>query len=144
MSLPSHISTEGAELAYVVANTPLYLIKRLQADPGVRLVSQSMQANELAAEYRSAVTQSPTNIRELITPYICLVALSMKDDISPLREETAIANPLPDYRWIERIRQLLIERYRPVSRSVINVPAIGAHPVQNTSSASTRHFILNT
>lgn len=141
MTLPTTMQFDTAEAAYMVANTPLYLARRLQADEAVRALNLVWSADQIAAEYRASVSRAPQTLRELVTPYVCLAALSLRDDITALKEQTS-ASPLTAYRWLEQIRQIFIETYRPVTRQAFKVPRPGHPNLTSYSSAPLTRVVV--
>jgi hypothetical protein len=120
---------------------PGLLLPRSSEDPIARTVNQSMSAGQIFSEFKSAVTKEPQNLREIVVPYVCLAALSLRDDISPLRATTALA-VRPEYKWMDYVRQVLVESYQPTSRLVHRVPQPVRSTVSIESTSSTSTSIL--
>lgn len=121
MTLPSMISLEEAKSAFVVANTPLYFVRRLQQDSNTRLLNEHMTGEEILEEFKNAIAHKPQTLDELIVPYVCLIALSLRDDITPLQKTTEII-PAPGFKWLDYIQQVLIQTYKPMDRRQYGVP----------------------
>jgi hypothetical protein len=140
MSFPQWISTANAEANFVVANTPNFLIRKMRDDPAALALSQSLNGQQILEIFKSCVSSEPTSMRELVIPYICLSALSRKENVSYLVAATAFM-PTSQFKWMTTYNKILVETYRPVSRQVFQVPAV-ATPISVFSGASTNRQIL--
>ncbi len=99
MSIPAWIDTSNVEANFVVANTPNFLVRRLKEDKATPLLSQAVSGEELLKTYVAAIQREPNTIRELVTPYLCLAALSLKPEMKFLKDAQEFrADPL--YKWM--------------------------------------------
>jgi hypothetical protein len=126
MKIPEWIETARAESNYVVANTPSFLVRRFKEDKASFLLSQSLSEPDLLKLFASSAGSEPTSLRELVTPYLCLVALSLKPDVKYLRDATSFT-PHTNYKWLRSFTRILIDEFRPTS--VVRVNA--ARPAEN-------------
>jgi hypothetical protein len=140
MSFPKWISTANAEANFVVANTPNFLIRKMRDDPAALALSQSLSGQQILEIFKTYVGSEPTSMRELVIPYLCLSALSRKENVSYLVAATALV-PASQYKWMATYNKILVETYRPISRQVFKVPVV-ATPISVLSGASTNRQIL--
>jgi hypothetical protein len=132
----SDLDLTQASRAYGVANTPPFLVRKLQADPGVRAIGETCKAEDILTALRSAVVAEQDSPVDSVRPYALLVALWFKPEIEHLKEAARIS-ALP-YRWFSYIAELLIQNFAPVQTQTIQVPGLLSAPsVSVVSSAST-------
>jgi hypothetical protein len=141
MNLPISINLDEAKRAFVVANTPLYLARRLQQDSNVRKLSD-LSGDELLKLYTEAVTRSPVALDELVIPYVCLAALSLQGDLRPLKMTTGI-RPAPGYKWLDYIQQVLIQSYNPTSNKTFAAPRAIDLGLSTQSHAPIRKIVFH-
>lgn len=122
-----------ASRAYGVANTPPFLVRKLQADPGVRSLAETCKAEDILAALRSAVTSEPGNAVDAVRPYALLVALWFKPEVEHLKEAAKI--PATSYRWFAYIAELLIQSFSPVQKQTIQVPGLLSAPSVSVGSS---------
>jgi hypothetical protein len=116
MKIPTWIETANAESSFVIANTPSFLLRRLREDKASYQLSQSMSDRDLLATFTAAISEKPETMRDQITPYLILVALSLKTDVKFLRDaKTLAAGATTSYKWLDACAQILIEEFRPTS-----------------------------
>jgi hypothetical protein len=141
MSMPPDFNLDSAEAAYAVANTPLYLLRKLQGDPVSQSLKERMTADDILTAFRAAATTEPQTLRDLVLPYVYLAALSLQQELGALRKSTEVV-PRPEYKWLDYIRRVLIENYRPTSRVVVPGPVEMPRLMTARSSASTNTAIV--
>lgn len=132
------IDLERAESDFMVSNTPTFLVRKLQANSGVQRIAREISKDEILAVLGQFASKEPTNLRESVTPYALLVALSMKPDISGLQAAELVSAD-PSHRWFDYIRRALLQLYRPTARVEMRVPAraipqLRTPPTTTTSS----------
>jgi len=122
-----------AAQANLVANTPLFLLKKLQQDESVLAFSQKHSAEEILAELEK-VYQDPDLSINSVLPHILLVALSMNDDRTYLKRASNLGNR--KFRWYREIANLLIKDQITKIDSTINFPIINIqnNNINNNSS----------
>jgi len=125
-----------AERDFTVANTPLFLLRRLQRDSAVRRISESMTTEEILSYIRDYVTKEPATVREAVLPYACLVALSIKPDIFGLKNATLIV-PHAWHRWFNYMRTVLVQLSQHISRAEFKVPVGGTTNLSTANSDAT-------
>lgn len=125
---------------YGVANTPLFLVRKLQADPAVRAAGETCNAEEILAALRAAVSAEPVNSADAVRPYALLMALWFKPEIGDLKEAAKISAPA--YRWFAYIAELLIQTFSPIQRQTIKVPGVLSAPPVSIGSAAPTEIII--
>jgi hypothetical protein len=131
------LNLAGAEAVYAISNVPLFLLRKLQSDAAPRQISVSLSTDEILDELKDALQSKPRTLREAVEPYVLLVALSQKRDISALNEATRLS--ALHYDWFSYLANCLVQTFIPSQRILFDVPAqIQAPPTANTSNASTQ------
>ncbi len=139
MTAPT-LNLEDLAEAYLVANTPAFLVRRFRADPSVQAVAATYSVEDLVskvAEHSQAIFRT---LDDRVMAYAYLVALTFK---SPAEVEAALTPEiLSRLEWARTI----IDQYRAaaattsgtVIEKVAKQPAkLGRAPIQ-ISSASTQ------
>ena len=121
---------EAAEEAYVLANTPLFLLRKLKHDPRVVALAHSESPEQLFDALTTAVTQTPVTLADKLRPFILLIALGIKGELSRLTQALNLTAPAKP-EWFNYICRVLIETSLPTTRTTLKTPEIMA-----TSSAS--------
>jgi hypothetical protein len=131
------VDLKNAQAVFAVANTPLFLVRKLQEDPTVHALAHKLHGDDLLRELEMSVQQRPETIREAVIPYVCMVALSLYPDASYLSKSVSVQ---PKYQddWFDYIRTALIQLYRSTQIQTVKVPAHvrGPRPMLQTNSAS--------
>jgi hypothetical protein len=142
MNIPDRIKTANAESNFVIANTPSFLVRRLKEDQAVYLLSQSLSEGDLLKGFVSSSSREPESMRELVTPYLCLCALSLKPTSKYLRD-ALLFEARPEYKWLKDCAQILIDEFRPVSISKVKSYRVENGAPIPKSGASTRFSTVN-
>jgi len=140
VSIADQYDLSNAASTLAIANTPLFLVQKLQEDPVVRTISTQMTGDEILSELQSTVQKKPETLRESVVPYVLLVALYHNSQAAYLRKATRI-QPSYEDQWFVYVRNVLIETYQPTSRQVLELRT-GPMFSTRSSSASARHTIL--
>jgi hypothetical protein len=126
MSLVDQIDLRAAESAFAVANTPLFLMRKLRSDPAVALLARNRRGEELLKSLRDIARTEPNDLLEFVLPYIYLIALSLKQDLPHLREAAQITQPYAD--WYKYIGDYLVQSTHPTARIAISFPQQAVTP----------------
>jgi hypothetical protein len=127
---------QQAQANFAVANTPLFLVRKLQEDPAVRLLARQVNPNLLLEELRKSVQKRPETLRESVIPYVCLVALWFNNDATFLENAVSVKPAYSD-DWFDYIRSVLIKTFRPTHTYVTHVPlTITSPPLREVNAAS--------
>ena len=129
----NELDLRQAARAYGVANTPPFLVRKLQDDPAIRELGTTGSPEEILRALRSAASAEPTNAVEAARPYALLVALWFAPKIDNLQEAQKIAATA--YRWYDYVVQLLIETFSPVQRETMQVPGLLSAPSISVGSS---------
>jgi hypothetical protein len=136
-----NVDLAGAERIYAVSNVPLFLLRKLQADPVTREISLSHSTEQILTQLKTSVQSKPRSLREAVEPYVLLVALAKKRDLDALKKVGAINALYHD--WFSYIADILVQTFNPTEITSLNIPGqIHAPSIANTSTASTRRLIL--
>ena len=119
MSIPDWLDTTTVESNFVIANTPNFIVRRIKEDKVATLLSQSLSAPALLKMFLETASKEPQTLRDLVAPYICLAALSLKSDVKYLRDAATFA-ARPQYKWLRACAQILIDTFRPTSFTKID------------------------
>jgi hypothetical protein len=138
---PSDFDLTGASRVYGVANTPLFLVRKLQADPAVRALGERCAGQEIIAALRQVLCAEPMNPVDAVRPYAFLVALWFKPEIEHLKEAARLQGG--SFTWYSLIAEALLSTFSPIHTQVVQVPGCLPSPVVSpTSSAPTKLITL--
>jgi hypothetical protein len=137
MKIIQGLDTSSARTAFVVANTPSFLLTRLRSDPAVAAARRHSE-QELLQALKRAVHKSPKTGDDYVLPYILLVALAGKGSRAALEQAAQIE--APHHNWYKPIVETLIKTFGATSVHAINIP-MSIRPATNTSTASSRTVI---
>ena len=136
-SIKSH-GFADAKAYFAIANTPLFLLHKLKTDPQVRRFASATSDRELLRNLKSAIRRKPKDLNEAVQPYVLLVALSMKENISSLAQASTLKADL--YDWYSVIAEALVQTYNPTSVATVVVPNEVRQPQLHTKpQASVTH-----
>lgn len=133
--------TQASQI-YGIANTPLFLIRKLQSDATIKELADSLPGPDIVTAIGAAISKRPANPVEAVLPYALLVALWFKPQIDDLQQAAKFS--APGFSWFQFIANVLMEKFSPVQQQKIQVPSLmpGPRPTSITSSASTSRIIL--
>ncbi|MGB2678201.1 MAG: hypothetical protein WAN12_14045 [Candidatus Acidiferrum sp.] len=137
MKNPSDWELSEASRAYGVANTPLFLVRKLQADPEVRAICDACSGEQILDALESALRVEPATPAEQVRPYAFLVALWFKPTADHLREAFRFSCADTSWRWFGYIAAALLETFSHVESQTIQVPARIGTPSASTQPAAT-------
>jgi hypothetical protein len=120
-----------AEMSFAVANTPLFLVRKLRSDAAVKAVS-NFESEEIFADLESALKSEPKSVSERVLPYVLLTALSQKRDFLFLQKSAKLSSE--HYRWFSYICKYFIDGHRSTTQQVFHAPAAQVGPVISTIS----------
>lgn len=138
---PNEADLSHASYVYGIANTPLFLVRKLQDDPTIRALGAECPGEQLVDALRLIEAREPATALEAVRPYAFLVALWFNPKIDYLREASNIQ--IPAYRWYAYIAQVLLETFSPVQRQSLEVAGELRAPVISIgSTAATNQEII--
>lgn len=134
------VDLSEASASYAVANTPLFLIRKIREDSSAVYIANNFSGDQILSALRMALEHEPTDICDYVRPYVYLVALSMKDTDSYLR----CAADLPMARkwdWYCYVSLALLQAYAPTTQIAVQVstPVINATASTTSSDASVEY-----
>lgn len=141
----SKLDYEGLSRAFMVANTPLFLYKRLRENESVRLISASYDTKTLINIFNKIVASSNlSKLENIILVYAVLSALSYKT----IKEVGVFFKSLPKYRlkWFAEFSDIYIGTTRITDLHTIdnNFKIMGATSVHSgSSSQKTRMTVVS-
>jgi hypothetical protein len=119
MTVAQKYSFRQAETALSVANTPLFLLRKLRSDAVVVEIARDLHDEELLNALRTAAQHEPTNIRESVLPYVYLVAVALKGKRALLEQAANV--DAPHAKWFKYISSFLLQSFVPTSRKTISI-----------------------
>lgn len=127
-----------------VANTPLFLVRKLQADAEIRAISEEVSGEQILEGLAMALSQEPATPVEAVRPYAYLVALWFKPVPVYLKDAAKLSPAAEHWRWFEYISSVLIETYSHVESATLKVPVLIAEPVKVSPAPTTATGIIIT
>jgi hypothetical protein len=122
---PEEINLTETANIYLVANTPIFLIRRLQADSSVFALAQLCSASDLYDGIVTSLTRSPENSIEAVRPFAFLVALRIQN--CPELFYRAAELPAPHLPWFSTVARMLGVTFLPnanVTMTVTPLPSL--------------------
>jgi hypothetical protein len=107
------INLETAEKAFATANTPLFLLRKLRADPAVSEIARRFDPEEIFQELRRAVKRHAASFQSAVLPFVLLVALSLNLDNEYLLKSSKLK--APHHAWFAYCCEYLLREFRPTS-----------------------------
>jgi hypothetical protein len=139
----AEINLTQAAKVYGVANTPHFLIRKLQDDPAVRAISAIYSGPEIVEALRSMVAAEPSDAVEEVRPYAFLVALWFKPEVDHLQEAARLETAI--YGWYSYIAEVLTASFSPVHDQVIEVPgqlSSSTASIESSSPTASQYIIV--
>jgi hypothetical protein len=127
----SHIDKNTALQVFAVANTPLFLLRKLRAHPVVDEI-QKYHGREILSALRRSVRKRPSDLNDFASPYLYLMAIAAKQDLALLQQAADL--PAPYHDWYSIIANMLIMMFRVTSVSRLEVA--NAIPTPNVTFAT--------
>jgi len=131
---PADFDLSNASRAYAVANTPFFLLRKLQSDPSARAICEACPGHEIVEELRSLVAAEPLDAIEAVRPYVYLVSLWFKPEIDHLQEAAKLEASI--HIWYSYLAEVLLETYSPVQQQLMEVPGALAAPAVSVGADS--------
>jgi hypothetical protein len=139
---PNSFNLSQAAYVYGLANTPLFLVRKLQEDPSIRAIADACTGEEIVSELRRIIGDEPTNACDAVRPYAYLVALSFGTEIDHLNEASRLRTSV--YQWYGYIAETLVAAFSPVQKQFVQVPGVLPTPPvsQEVGTATTTRLII--
>jgi hypothetical protein len=122
-----------------IANTPLFLVRKLQADPVVREISEVCSSEDILAALRNSTGNEPASAEEEVLPYVLLVALWFKPEISGLEQAAGLS--AETLNWYTYIADALLSSFSLVSVQSVQAPPLGPTVIAQSNAATSTLII---
>ena len=127
---------------FAVANTPLFLIRKLRDDPVVNEMANVFAPDDIINHLHKAVEHEPETLLDYVCPYVYLVALSKKPQDKFLKDVADMPGS-ERWDWFDYIRRVLLETYLPTGNQVIEMPGqLHSHNVNIRTEAPVKEQVL--
>jgi hypothetical protein len=126
MTVLEPITMAEAETAVAVANTPIFLARRLRENQAVRRALQLHGPAKIFAALESIAPRKPYSLTDATKVYFYLVALSFDMDLLWLQRARKLA--VPHIKWFSEVGDFLASGTVSTTKSSITAPAIISTP----------------
>jgi hypothetical protein len=113
----NEIDLTGPSLALTVANTPLFLVRKLRNDPAIRLISEGFSEDQILDALNGLSNTDPSEPINAVRPYVYLTALWMKSRSDALRKAATLN--MSRWRWYSYISLVLLDTYSPITTQTL-------------------------
>lgn len=104
------INLDEAAAAYLFANTPLFLYKRLRGLEAAHRVAREFDKDELAREFEEIASRKKRGLGDVVALYFILVAILLKGECN---KSSAEGLDLSKLDWGKDIEKIHFERHKP-------------------------------
>lgn len=125
---------------FVIANTPLFLLRKLRTDSVVREIARRAPSNTLERLLRKSLCTKPRKLITTVRPYVYLVALSMKNEGEILNRVALLAAPY--HVWYASIASALLTAHKSTTIQNFQIPPIAVKFDTVQTSKTTNLFIF--
>jgi hypothetical protein len=142
MTVAHNVTFDAAEGAYVVANTPLFLLRKLLSDPLIVALAHDTSGDDLFDALTAATSRPPASLSDRVLPFILLVALAIKGDLQSLYRALALPPLDAKSHWFPYLANVLLETTRPYSVTTTVVSGLAGRPQAQllTTASGASHF----
>lgn len=112
----------NASKSYLLANTPLFLLVRLQDDPVVHDLAKRFSSTELLENLKSSLQAHPNTLEEVVWPYVLMTAIFLSGNFVDLQEAAGL--PASNFRWYSWIAAALVANSSPLNRTVVEISPV--------------------
>ena len=120
--------TKSAQ-SYAVANTPLFLLRKLREDSGIYEYARKRSGQDILSDLRSAMAEPPKEIFDYVRPYAYLVALSLKHDADYLGRIADVTEAQRwAWDWFEYLHHVLLQTSIPTAVQQSRMPPSSEKP----------------
>jgi hypothetical protein len=128
------ISLRSAEQTFAVANTPLFLLRKLKADAAVSRIAREASPEKISLWLRAALKQRPKSVRAAVLPYVLLVSLYLQGNFQYLREASKL--PSDHAYWFRYMAELLLNSNATATVTTFTMPPLQIRPATSVSSTN--------
>lgn len=138
--LPSNVDLKAAEGDFAVANTPLFLLRKLRMDESVQRLAHTTPSTKLLRLLSDTLKVRPRSLRASVVPYVCLVALSLRGDFVALRKASKFRAPYSP--WYKYLAEVIMQTAIPTnSWSTTSPISAMKEPAISSSESAISHFV---
>ena len=134
------VDLSSAQSALMVANSPLFLLRKLRVDQSVTLIAREARGETVLNELKASLARNPRKMRTAVAPYVYLVALSMLPDIKYLRQSARIATPY--HPWFSYLNEVLLQTYKATNLETVTLPGKRSDGSAGSSSSNSLTIAL--
>jgi hypothetical protein len=116
---PEQINLTETANIYLIANTPIFLIRRLQADSSVYALAQLCTASDLYDAIVSSLAKPPEDPIEAVRPFAFLVALRIQNCAQLFYKAAEL--PAPHLPWFSTVARMLGVTFVPNANVTMTV-----------------------
>jgi hypothetical protein len=142
MTVLEPVDLRDAELAVAIANTPLFLARRLYENPAVKRALDVHGAEKIFNALRSIIERKPQTLNQATEAYFYLAALSFSEDLSWLRKASKFNAHY--IKWFKGISEYLISTARPTVTLSLQSHSLQAPPKPIVDPPQFRNPTANT
>jgi hypothetical protein len=124
----------------LVANTPLFLIRKLRTDPVVQDIALRFASSEIVNALKVSLQADPRTFEDGVWPYVLVTALFLKGDVLPLQEAAELTSP--NLKWYKCIAAALLADSKPLNFVTIDVPQKISQLHSEPQSAGTNVIVI--
>lgn len=109
----SKLDLTEAGRVFAVANTPLFIVRKLQGSPSVTEVARDYSSARILASLSRALKSKPRDFISHVRPYVYLLGLAEKRDAAALAQAAMLASP--HHKWFPDIVQWVVKSGVPTN-----------------------------
>jgi hypothetical protein len=117
---PDEIDLTEAGYTYLISNTPLFLIRRLQDEPSVPLLQEECSGEDLYSGLARALGKEPESSAEAVRPFAYLIALRNQESPDTFFRAAELRSEF--HPWFKTAARLLEATYVPNVNTTLLVP----------------------
>lgn len=134
MTILDPLNMSDAETSVAVANTPIFLARRLRENPALQRAHALFGADKLLRALETIADREPRSITDATEVYFYLVSLSFDNDLKYLRRASEL--PVKHVKWFSEVAQYLLKSVRPISVTSVQARATVSPTIIGDSSVS--------
>ena len=116
----SRVDLDSAEEALAIANTSLFLLRKLRADEAPEIISAAYSPTAIFAALCGRMAKKPRTLRDAVAPFVYAVALARQGQLQLLHK--ALQVPASEYDWLPYLIGVLIETTPSTTTTTIQAP----------------------
>jgi hypothetical protein len=142
MTALTPITLDEAQAAVAIANTPIFLARRLRENPALRRAHTMHGAEKIFAALHTVSPIKPADLAAATEVYFYLVALSLDDDKSWLRRASTL--PAPHIKWFSEVAEYLADTAKATVAKTLNLhasPSVSFIKPEQSATSNRSHQI---